>query len=166
MPTKTFVQKLKTKTPMSDDSSSTGDRLDLGQLSKPFWSSMVIGSLSLLLFVSFLTITMDRGTIRASEQVLFSIMEDRKTTLEGIAVEYGYWDQAVEQIVYQRNDAWIDVNVVESMVETHGIEDIHVLDGKGAVVLNIVGGTIASNSETMSKYKFENITKSKYLVLP
>lgn len=116
--------------------------LDLKQLSKPFWVALVVGSVSLLLFVSYLTILMDRGTLQSSERIFESILNDRMGALERVATEYGYWDEAVEEVVFQKNEAWIIENLIDSMLATHDLSNAHIFDGKGNVALNIVDGKI------------------------
>ncbi len=116
------------------------------KLAKPFWFTLATGSVGILVFVAFLTIIMDRSAIRASEQTLRSVLSDRLASLANVALEYGYWDDAVENIVANRNAEWIEENLVDYLQSAYGVTGVHVVDGEGRAIINVADGALTTEA--------------------
>lgn len=117
---------------------------ELRLLARPFWATLLIGAVSLLVFVTILTFALDRVTIRSSERIVGAVLADRKTHLSTLALEYGYWDEAVENLVDQINMKWVEDNLLDYMESELGIENLRLLDGSNQVILSVVEDRLAT----------------------
>ncbi len=116
---------------------------EIRRLSRPFWATVLIGAVSLLVFVAFLTRSLDRNSIEQSQQVFKALLIDRMGRLETLVLEYGYWDSAVENLVKDLNLQWVDQTFVDYLQENLQVEALHVLDGDNRPKLQILNDTIA-----------------------
>ncbi|MCX2723556.1 sensor domain-containing diguanylate cyclase [Roseibium salinum] len=102
-------------------------------------------------FVTFLSHSLDRNSIRSSEQIFTSMLGDRSEHLADITLEYGYWDIAVENLVDQVNMKWVEETFVDYMQEELQIEGIHLIDGNNQPKLHVVEGNVAE-ADIVSRY--------------
>lgn len=116
---------------------------EIRHLSRPFWATVFIGAISLLIFVTLLARSLDRNAIQSSEQIFRSMLSDRIDRLEDITLEYGYWDDAVENLVGGVNRSWVDETLVGYIQAELQIDAVHVLDADGIPVLHVVDDEIA-----------------------
>jgi diguanylate cyclase (GGDEF)-like protein len=124
---------------------------ELRLLARPFWATLLIGAVSLLIFVTVLTLALDRVSVRSSEKIVAAVMADRSDKLKTLALEYGYWDAAVEKLVEQMNMRWVEDNLLDYMNAELGIENLHVLDGSDREKLNVVEDKLAT-VDIVSRY--------------
>lgn len=117
---------------------------ELRLLARPFWATLLIGAVSLLVFVTILTFALDRVSVRSSERIVGAVLADRKTHLSKLALEYGYWDAAVENLVEHVNMKWVENNLLEYMDAELGVENLHLLDGSNRVKLSVVEDQLAT----------------------
>lgn len=125
--------------------------VDIRRLSKPFWATVIISAVSLLAFVSFLSVTLDRNSIRSSEQIFTAMLGDRSEHLADITLEYGYWNDSVTNLVDAFNLTWVKETFVDYMQEELQIEGIHLLDGSDRPKLHVVAGKIA-DADLLDRY--------------
>lgn len=123
---------------------SDAEAAEIRRLSRPFWATVIISSLSLVTFVAFLSYTLDRNSVRASERIFSAMFSDRLDYLKAITLEYGYWDQAVQNLVETVNEDWVVENLLDYLQEDLQIEALHILDGAGQSKLHVLGDEIAS----------------------
>jgi diguanylate cyclase (GGDEF)-like protein len=117
--------------------------VEIRRLSRPFWATVIIGAVSLLAFVSFLSVSLDRNSIRSSEHIFTAMLGDRTEHLSDITLEYGYWNDAIENLVDTFDMSWVKATFVDYMQEELQIEGIHLLDGGNQPKLHVVAGEIA-----------------------
>ncbi len=103
----------------------------------------MIGAVSLMAFVTFLAQSLDRNSIRSSERIFRSMMGDRAQHLADITLEYGYWDIAVEHLVYNLDMKWVNETFVDYMRDELQIDGVHILDGNDDPKLHVVDGSVA-----------------------
>ncbi len=125
--------------------------VEIRRLSKPFWATVMIGAVSLMAFVTFLAQSLDRNSIKSSERIFRSMMGDRAQHLADITLEYGYWDIAVEHLVYKLNMQWVNETFVDYMRDELQIDGVHVLDGNNNPKLHVVDGALA-NADLLARY--------------
>jgi diguanylate cyclase (GGDEF)-like protein len=125
--------------------------VEIRRLSKPFWASVIISAVSLLAFVSFLSFTLDRNSIRSSEQIFTAMLGDRFEYLADITLEYGYWNDAIENVVEDLNMSWVRETFVDYMQDELQIEGLHVIDGLGQPKLHVVEGVV-KDADMVARY--------------
>lgn len=130
----------------------SGQAADIRRLSKPFWATVLIGAVSLLVFATILTQILDRHSISSSEQVFSSMLDDRSEHLAEITQEYGYWDIAVEKLVDTLDMKWVEETFVDYMQKELQIEGVHVLDAANMPKLHVIGGRIANQANLQALY--------------
>jgi|GEM_PF-2081059 len=117
--------------------------IEIRRLSKPFRATVLIGAVSLMAFVTFLSYSLDRHSIQSSEQIFRAMLGDRSQHLADITLEYGYWDDAVENLVDRLNMKWVEETFVDYMQKELQIEGVHLIDGDERAKLHVVGGKVA-----------------------
>ena len=120
--------------------------VEIRRLSKPFWITVIISAVSLMAFVSFLSWTLDRNSIRSSEHIFTAMLGDRSDHLADITLEYGYWNDAVENLVESFDMTWIRETFVDYMQEELQIDGIHLLDGNNQPKVHVVEGKVATGN--------------------
>jgi len=125
--------------------------VEIRRLSKPFWATVLISAVSLMAFVSFLSFTLDRNSIRSSQQIFSAMLGDRSDYLADITLEYGYWNDAINNVVNDLNMRWVRETYVDYMQEELQIEGLHVIDGNGDPKLHIVEG-IVRDADMVARY--------------
>ncbi|EAV40918.1 putative kinase/esterase [Stappia aggregata IAM 12614] len=117
--------------------------VEIRRLSKPFWVTVFISAVSLMVFVSFLSWMLDRHSIRSSEDIFTATLGDRADHLADITLEYGYWNDAVDNLVETLDLTWVREIFVDYMQEELHIEGIHLFDGNNQPKVHVVEGKIA-----------------------
>ncbi|MHA7773800.1 diguanylate cyclase domain-containing protein [Roseibium sp. M-1] len=120
-------------------------------MSKPFWATVIIGAVSLMAFVSFLSVTLDRNSIKSSEQIFTAMLGDRSDHLADITLEYGYWNESVLNLVDGFDMAWVKETFVDYMQQELQIEGVHLLDGDNLQKLHVVNGQVAE-ADILDRY--------------
>ena len=117
--------------------------VEIRRLSKPFWITVIISAVSLMAFVSFLSWRLDRYSIRSSENIFTAMLDDRSDSLAEITLEYGYWNDAVDNLVDSLDLTWVRETFVDYMQDELNIEGIHLFDGKNQPRIHVIEGKIA-----------------------
>lgn len=121
--------------------SGTGKNIDtLKRLSRPFWILLVLGGLALVALSVLLIHAQNRNSIDASEHLFETFMDGRLERLDATALEYGYWDSAVENMVETVNPTWISDNLGPYLSDTLGIARVYVIDGENRTTFASRGG--------------------------
>jgi len=115
---------------------ASSNRLDT--VSTPFWTILVLGVVGLLCFSVFLIVSLNRQAIATSEQVFQTALTVKKRTLSQIAMEYGYWDDAVEHLVDTLDRDWIETNLATYIQDELNVYGLHVLDETGDSRLDLL----------------------------
>ena len=124
--------------------SGTGksEAFEIRRLSRPFWATILISAISLMVFVSFLSYTLDRNSIDSSEKIFSAMFGDRTEHLSDITLEYGFWTDSVENLVPKPNMDWVRETFVDYMQAELQIEGVHILNGEGAPTLHVVSDVV------------------------
>lgn len=95
-----------------------------------------------MVFVSFLSYTLDRNSIDSSEKIFSAMFGDRTEHLSDITLEYGYWNDSVENLIPEVNMGWVRETFVDYMQAELQIEGVHVIDGQGVPTLHVVSDIV------------------------
>jgi signal transduction histidine kinase len=122
------------------------------RLSRPFWALLAVSFGGLVALAAILTVLQDRDTLERSERMVSTVLETRAARMGDLALEYGYWDSAVEHVVDSLDSRWIVNNMAGPYLsETLGVEELLVVDGAGAPVLTVVGGEIVDAPQALTQ---------------
>jgi len=113
------------------------DRITLSELSRPFWILFAFSFAGILALAGLLSVALNRNAIQSSEQVFESAMSNRINRLSTLTQEYGYWDEAVANLVKGYDPTWIDNTFDAYIFETLGVHAVYVVDGNNAPVVSI-----------------------------
>lgn len=122
---------------------------ELRVLSRPLWVMLTISAASLLAFVAFLSITMDRNAIRSSQAILQSVLKERTQNLSKLNLEYGYWDEMVENTVDTLDKPWVEDHMQDYMYADLNVFGVHIFDSANRSKLNLVTGKFRKSDPTM-----------------
>ncbi|MBN9669519.1 diguanylate cyclase domain-containing protein [Roseibium aggregatum] len=111
-------------------------------MSRPFWTIVLIGAVSLLAFATIVSQILDRQSIKSSVKVFKGVLEDRAVHLADITLDYGYWNETVDNLVSQLDMNWANENFVDYFQEDLHIEGIHVLDGSDKPKFQVIAGKV------------------------
>ncbi|TYC51242.1 diguanylate cyclase [Rhodobacterales bacterium] len=125
---------------------------DIRRLSRPFWATVLIGAISLLVYAAVLTQYLDNHSIADTEQIFSSMLDDRSEHLAEITTEYGYWDIAVEKMVNQLDLEWVKENFGDYVRNELNIAGVHVLDGSGQPRLHMITGKYQQSADLEALY--------------
>jgi len=109
-------------------------------LSAPFLLLLGLSFTVLALLAGLMTYTQNQNAVEASEHTFDALITDRFKRLSNIVLEYGYWDEAVEMIVYNYDADWTAGTFGEYFAESLDIDGAHVIDGAGDVVMGFFKG--------------------------
>lgn len=104
---------------------------------------ILIGAAGLFVFVTVLTLALDRTSLRASEQIMAANVDDRMRLLEKLTLEYAYWDEAAANLVDTVDFDWISATFEDYSKTTLNIDAIHVVDGSNTAKAHVVDDAIA-----------------------
>ena len=113
------------------------------RLSKPFWAVVLIGAVSLMGFVTFLTRSLDQNSVELSEQVFAAISKDRADRLRDLTLEYAFWDSTVDKLVNDLDLEWAEETFVDYMQEELQVEVVYLLDGGNNLKLHVLNDAIS-----------------------
>jgi len=132
------------------------DRATLSELSRPFWILFAFSFAGILVLAGLLSVTLNRNAIQSSEQVFEAAVSNRLNRLSTLTQEYGYWDEAVANLVKGYDPSWIANTFDAYIFETLGVHGVYVVDAQNASVVSIVeneqieGNGIAPFGEPMA----------------
>jgi len=122
------------------------------RLSVPFWALLVFSLISISGLVAFVTDSQNQKAINTSVHLANSIINSNKKNLGITILDYGFWDQAVENLVFNLNLEWADENISGFLYNDLGISSTYVLDSKNRVVFS------ASEGKRVNQNSFEKFT--------
>jgi sensor domain CHASE-containing protein len=79
--------------------------------------------------IIFATKYQDKSAIDSSVHLTKAIIKAGLQDIAGIALDNGYWDQAVDNLVINFNPDWADENIGSFLFENSGVSSSYVLDG-------------------------------------
>ncbi|PJK30753.1 ATP-binding protein [Minwuia thermotolerans] len=98
-------------------------------------------TLAVAVTLSFLLIHLqDRNSRSVSESLVRGDIDRRMRELNQLLLDYGYWDQAVANIVHDFDPEWIDSEFGEYLHRQGGIDVVQVVDGQDRTVLRVTAG--------------------------
>lgn len=115
-------------------------RVTVGRLVSPFVLVVIVCAAAITALIAVAANGLNRVSIDNSIQLTRSVLAGIERDLAAIALDYSYWDQAVEKLVYALDVAWADANVGLYTYEAHGIQSMYVLDGDDRPVYAVVEG--------------------------
>lgn len=125
--------------PMSLKQKKSSKRSRL-RLVAPFVMTLVVGSLSLIFLAAIMTAMMDRNSVDASKAMVNSVLDDRKKTLASVLWEYGFWNEAVENLIEDPYGDWVKLDIVEYTHKQYGMSAIHLIGPEGEAILSAFDG--------------------------
>ena len=72
--------------------------------------------------------TLDRVEVKHSEKLLTALMADHKKNMKSLAVDYSYWEDAIDNLVLSLDVDWADDNIGYYLYELHGLGGSDVID--------------------------------------
>lgn len=109
-------------------------------LSNPFWLMMSIGFVGVSLLAGLLTHLQNRTAIDSSEHLFGSVLENKLERLSELSLEYGYWDEAVDNLVVQFDPDWAVDTIGPYLYETLDITRVYVVDSDNSTLFGAVDG--------------------------
>lgn len=109
-------------------------------LSKPFWILLTIGFVGTALFAGLLTYLQNRGAIDTSEHLFRTVLENQQKRLSELVLEYGYWDEAVDNLIIQPDHDWTVSTFGPYLHETLGIDRVYVVDAGNITLVSTLAG--------------------------
>ncbi len=95
----------------------------------------VIGSFGLIFFGIWQTSKVqDRQAIESSEFLLKSILDEKKHSLETLAKDYSFWDEALKKLVHEVDEKWADKNIGGYLHDVYSVADSYVVDSEDRTV--------------------------------
>jgi sensor domain CHASE-containing protein len=110
------------------------------ELTAPFGLVLVISLIVSIGLVIIAAWGQDRVAVQASRHFARSILAGVERGLAKTAAEYGYWDQAVENLVTAFDPDWADVNIGAYLNENLEISSTFVLDANRQLLYGAING--------------------------
>lgn len=110
------------------------------KLSIPFWGLLGFSFVAISTLVAFVTYNQNQKAIEASIHLVNAVISSHERSMRTTALEYGYWDQIVENLVEQTDLEWADKNLGVYLYETSKIPNSYVLNGENQVVYSAIKG--------------------------
>ena len=115
-------------------------------LSKPFWLLLIFSIFGFVVFAAAFTHLQNLSSIQASEKLFRTVVSERYERLSELVLEYGYWDEAVEKLVYARDENWIKDNLGEYLKNTLKVSTAHVFDDRDNLTISSIDGKIKNDN--------------------
>jgi signal transduction histidine kinase len=112
----------------------------------PRWPILAVVALLLLGAVAILAVTQmaarsqDRLAAKQSQATLIATLVARQHEVAGLARDYSFWDDAVENLVDQPSMEWADSNIGEYLRTSFHISTAFVVDGANRPTITYVDG--------------------------
>ncbi len=110
------------------------------QISAPFFVLLAASFLTIISLVVFVTHNQNKDAVLASIHQAKAVVASNETNLARIAIDNGYWDEAVENMVFRVNLDWGDQNFGSYLYETSEISSTYVLDSNNLTVYSALSG--------------------------
>lgn len=121
-------------------------------LARPFALLVVVAVFGIVGLSSLLAYTLNRNAVETSEHLFRTAIAERLMRLGDLALEYGYWDAAVENIVESHDPTWIRNNIDAYLYDTLGVTRVHVVNGANAPVLDFIEGLWVHGGDGLSGF--------------
>ena len=102
-------------------------RRNYRQLALPFWLLIILSLLSLVILVVFVTHNQNEKSVEATRHLADAVLAANRRSIETTALEYGFWDQAVDNLVTKPDSDWADSNVGIYLYENADVSASYVL---------------------------------------
>ncbi|MGB0683338.1 MAG: diguanylate cyclase domain-containing protein [Magnetovibrionaceae bacterium] len=103
------------------------------------WAIIIFSVLTIAGLVYLSTGGQDRNTLSASKHLAGAAIKGIQKELSIIALEYSYWDQAVENLVTDLNPRWADTNIGKELNRVHGVSSSYVIAPGQKVLYSSIG---------------------------
>lgn len=101
----------------------------------------VFGSFALIYFGIWKnTKDHDRHDIEAAEFLLEAIIQDNKSSLETLTIDYSVWDSALNHLVYKLDKNWADKNIGPYLNDVYGVAESYVIDDANRTLYSAING--------------------------
>lgn len=110
----------------------------------PFLALLALSFLSIVIFSILLMQIQNRNAIAHAEHLFEAVMSERFDRMSELVLEYGYWDEAVNNLIVNINPDWIENNFDPYLFETLNVSEAQVLDQNNDVVFSSIEGERAS----------------------
>lgn len=121
-------------------------------LSKPFWLLLLVSFLSIIGLVAFTTYSQNQSATDSSVHLANAVIKAHEEELKSLAIEYSYWDEAVEKIVNEQDLEWTDNNIGSFLHETSGIAASYALGEKNDLIFGQIEGERVTGSP-LARYR-------------
>lgn len=122
------------------------DENNVRRLNSPFVWIAFAGLIGFAVLSAILLLYLNRYSIEMSQKTFESVLLERSDTLSKLVVEYGYWDESAENIVYSPNRDWINDNLGVEFRNSTEIDSVLVFD---------------QSNELLQEFPVENVSKSE-----
>ena len=110
---------------MAENSSNI--KRDYRKLSIPFWVLLIFSLSTISGLVVFVTHNQNIKAIQTSIHLANTVIANNKLSVRATAVDYAFWDEAVENMVYNVDPVWADENVGGYFFDNFGFSTTYVL---------------------------------------
>jgi signal transduction histidine kinase len=112
----------------------------LRDLVRPFWVLCCIATIGIMSLAGLVTYALNQNAVTSSEHLFSTALSAKQERLGELLLEYGYWDEAVENLADTFDAGWATENLGPYLYKTLGVSQVHVLDGADASVFSSVEG--------------------------
>lgn len=114
----------------------------LRELARPFWVLCCISTLGIMSLAGLVTYALNQNAVTSSEHLFSTVLAAKQERLGELLLEYGYWDEAVENLVDGFDAGWAGDNLGIYLYETLGVSQVHVLDGADVPLFGAAKGEV------------------------
>lgn len=86
--------------------------------------------------------TQDRLDVENSEKLLAALLADHNEHLQGIAFDYSYWGDTLQNLVFQLNLNWANENLGSYLFDLHDIAGSYVIDAENHTKYAVESGQL------------------------
>jgi signal transduction histidine kinase len=108
-----------------------------------FWILLTISFFGVLIFSVLLTKIQNHNAVESSQSLFEAVIAERLERISDLVLEYGYWDEAVNHLIVERDLDWIASNMGAYLYETLGVTEALVFDGDHMSVFSSIEGEVS-----------------------
>ena len=116
------------------ENSVVKDNLTFKGILVPFAAVMTLCLAAIVGLVVLVGQGQNRVALDNSKHLVKSIIDVRKQTIGNAALEYGYWKEAVENIVYKPNLDWMAANLGDPLFDAYGTSATYAVAADNTVI--------------------------------
>lgn len=113
---------------------------EMRRLRAPFLLLLSLSFGILEVLVGLLTYAQNENAVVASEHTFDALMADRFKRMSNIVLEYGYWDEAVNMIVYTYDEEWVEGTFGVYFSDSLDIDGVRVVNDEQRSVVSFFRG--------------------------